>query len=74
MAQAVRALCFSPLKPSLVGDVSCERVPVVDLSSASRVFVRVLRFFSLSEVNANRTSEDTSLSVCILLSRATLIK
>ena len=49
MAQAVNALCLSPMKLSLVCDVSCERVSAVDLSCASRVFLRVLRFSSFSK-------------------------
>ena len=53
VAQAVSALCLSSLKPSLVCGVSCERAPAVDLSFASRVFLRVLRFSSLSKLNAN---------------------
>ena len=37
VAQAVSALCLSPMKPSLVCDVLRERVPAVDLSCASGV-------------------------------------
>ena len=39
--QGFSTLCLSPLKPSLVRGISCERVPVVDLSRASRVFLWV---------------------------------
>ena len=60
VAQAVSALCLLPLKLSLASDVSYERVPAVSLSCASRVFLRVLRFFSLSKINVNRTSEGPS--------------
>ena len=42
---------FSQLKPSLV----FERVPATDLSCASRVFLWVFRFSSLSKINVNRT-------------------
>ena len=42
-------------KPSLVGHVSCARVPRVNLSCAPRVFLRVLWFSSLSKVNTHRT-------------------
>ena len=51
VAHAVSALCLSPLKPSLVSEFSCERVPAVDLSCASRVFLRVLRFSTLFKIN-----------------------
>ena len=43
---AVHVFCLSPLKPSLVCSISCERAPAVELSCASRVFLRLLRFSS----------------------------
>ena len=46
VAQApwVGSLCMSPLKPSLHGVAFHVRVPAVDISFASGVFLRVLRF------------------------------
>ena len=49
-------------KLSLVRRVSCERVPVVDLSCAPRVFLRVLRFSYLSKINAYRTYSRANIS------------
>ena len=75
VAQAVRALCLSQPKPSQVCtcDVSRERVTAVDLPCASRIYLRVLQFSSSLISTQIGHLKATSLSVFILLPRATLI-
>ena len=60
------ALCVSPLKnlSQFWSDISCKRVLVAHFSCASRVFLRVLRFSSLSKISTLGVTYVKKCNVC----------